>query len=112
MSTSQTLLLGAVAGGTILLGLPMGRVGGTSHAVRAGLTAFATGILIFLFWDVLSHGVDPVETAVSNHHWGRLAELAPLLGGGLALVLMSLVYYDRGRARADEGRGALPGHPA
>ncbi len=99
MSTAQTLLLGAIAGGTILLGLPMGRVGGTSHAVRAGLTAFATGILIFLFWDVLGHGVDPVETAVAGHHWGRLAELAPLLGGGLALGLMSLVYYDRWMTR-------------
>jgi len=99
MSTAQTLVLGAIAGGTILLGLPMGRVGGASHAVRAGLTAFATGILIFLFWDVLGHGVDPVETAVSGHHWGRLAELAPLLGGGLALGLMSLVYYDRWMTR-------------
>ena len=99
MSTAQTLLLGAIAGGTIFLSLPMGRVGGTSHAVKAGLTAFATGILIFLFWDVLSHGVEPVETAVSDHHWGRLAELAPLLGGGLALGLMSLVYYDRWMTR-------------
>src|SRR5438270_808736 len=41
MSTAQTLLLGAIAGGTILLGLPMGRVGGTSHAIKAGMTAFA-----------------------------------------------------------------------
>jgi ZIP family zinc transporter len=95
MSSAQTLLLGAIAGGTIFLGLPMGRVGRTSHAVKAGLTAFATGILIFLFWDVLGHGVEPVETAVSAHHWGRLTELAPLLGGGLALGLMSLVYYDK-----------------
>ena len=37
MSTAQTLLLGAIAGGTIFLGLPMGRVGNTSHAVKAGL---------------------------------------------------------------------------
>src|ERR1041385_9382028 len=95
MSTGQTLLLGAIAGGTILIGLPMGRVGRTSHAVKAALTAFATGILIFLFWDVLSHGVEPVETAVSDHHWGRLSELAPLLAGGLVLGVMSLVYYDR-----------------
>jgi zinc transporter, ZIP family len=95
MGTGQTLLLGAIAGGTILLGLPMGRVGRTSHAVKAGLTAFATGILIFLFWDVLSHGVEPVETAVSDHHWGRLSELAPLLAGGLVFGVMSLVYYDR-----------------
>jgi ZIP family zinc transporter len=99
MSTTQTLLLGAIAGGTIFLGLPMGRVGNTSHAVKAGLTAFATGILIFLLWDVLGHSVEPVESAVQAHHWGRVAELAPLAAGGLALGLMSLVYYDRWMAR-------------
>ena len=99
MSTTQTLLLGAIAGGTIFLGLPMGRVGNTSHAVKAGLTAFATGILIFLLWDVLGHSIEPVESAVQAHHWGRVAELAPLAAGGLALGLMSLVYYDRWMAR-------------
>ncbi|MBA3844004.1 MAG: zinc permease [Actinobacteria bacterium] len=95
MSTTQTLILGAIAGFTIYLGLPLGRVGGTSVALRAALTAFATGILLFLFWDVLSHGVEPVESAVSDHRWGRVAELAPLLAGGFVLGMMSLVYYDR-----------------
>jgi ZIP family zinc transporter len=95
MSTTQTLILGAIAGGTIFLALPMGRVGSAAPAVRTAMTAFATGILIFLLWDVLGHGVQPVETAVSDHRWGRLAELAPLLGGGLIVGLMSLVYYDR-----------------
>src|SRR6185312_15536700 len=84
MSTGQTLLLGAIAGFTIYLGLPLGRVKSPSTAMRAGMTAFATGILIFLFWDVLGHGVEPVEAAVEDHHWG-----------GLAVGLMSLVYYDR-----------------
>jgi zinc transporter, ZIP family len=95
MSTGQTLILGAIAGFTIYLGLPLGRVQSPAKAMRAGMTAFATGILIFLLWDVLGHGVEPVEGAVEAHHWGRLTELAPLLGGGLALGLMSLVYYDR-----------------
>jgi ZIP family zinc transporter len=95
MGTGQTLILGAIAGFTIYLGLPLGRVESPSKAMRAGMTAFATGILIFLLWDVLGHGVEPVETAVEAHRWGRLSELAPLLGVGLALGLMSLVYYDR-----------------
>jgi zinc transporter, ZIP family len=99
MSTAQTLLLGAIAGFTIYLGLPMGRVGRLPHHLKAGLTAFATGILVFLLWDVLGHGVDPVETAVHEHHWGRVAELAPLAAGGLVLGFMSLVYYDRWMAR-------------
>jgi ZIP family zinc transporter len=95
MSTTQTLILGAIAGATIFLGLPMGRVTAAAAGLRAALTAFAAGILIFLLWDVLSHGVGPVELAVEEHHWGRLAEIGPLLAGGLLLGLMSLVYYDR-----------------
>jgi zinc transporter, ZIP family len=95
MSTTQTLILGAIAGFTIFLGLPLGRVGGASPTMRAALTAFATGILLFLLWDVLAHGVEPVEATVEAHDWSRFAQLAPLLGGGLALGLMSLVYYDR-----------------
>ena len=61
MSTTQTLLLGAIAGFTIFLGLPLGRVGGASPAVRAALTAFATGILLFLLLGRVAHGVEPVE---------------------------------------------------
>jgi ZIP family zinc transporter len=95
MSTTQTLILGAIAGATIFLGLPMGRVTAAAAHLRAGLTAFAAGILIFLLWDVLGHGVEPVEVAVEEHHWGRLAEIGPLLAGGLLVGLMSLVYYDR-----------------
>jgi ZIP family zinc transporter len=95
MSTAQTLILGAIAGVTIFLGLPLGRLQAPVKAMRAGMTAFATGILIFLLWDVLGHGVAPVEAAVQDHNWSRLAELGPLLGVGLGVGLMSLVYYDR-----------------
>ena len=62
MSTAQTLLLGAIAGFTIFLGPPARAASRPSQAMRAGMTAFATGILIFLLWDVLGHGVEPVET--------------------------------------------------
>jgi ZIP family zinc transporter len=95
MSTTQTLLLGAIAGFTIFLGLPVGRMEMRSKALRAGLVAFSAGILVFLFWDVLGHGVEPVEAAVEEHHWGRLAQLGPLLGAGLGLGFLGLVYYDR-----------------
>src|SRR3954447_24984294 len=95
MSTTQTLLLGAIAGFTIFLGLPMGRLRAPSKSTRALLTAFSAGILVFLFWDVLSHGVEPVEAAVQAHNWSRFAELGPLLAVGLALGYLSLVYYDQ-----------------
>src|SRR5213080_1438775 len=82
MSTAQTLTLGAIAGLTIFLGLPIGRMQSVSPATKAFLASTATGILIFLFWDVVSEAVG----------------------------LMSLVYYDvwmkRRRRRAFLGPGA------
>jgi ZIP family zinc transporter len=94
VSTWETFLLGGIAGATIFLGLPMARVRGLRLGVRASMTAIATGILIFLLWDVLSGGVEPVEAALDERHWGTFALRAALLAGGFALGLMSLVYYD------------------
>jgi ZIP family zinc transporter len=94
MSTAHILILGAIAGGTIFLGLPIGRMQGLSASTRAGLSALATGILIFLLWDVLSGAVEPIETVLDERHWGRFSWLSALGGGGFALGLMSLVYYS------------------
>ena len=110
MSTAQILALGAIAGLTIFLGLPIGRMQNVSAETKAFLAATATGILIFLLWDVLSEAVEPVETALENGHDGRFAWLAFLLAGGFFVGLMSLVYYDnwmkRRRRRAFLGPGA------
>jgi zinc transporter, ZIP family len=95
MGTTQTLVLGAIAGFTIFLGLPLARVRNTHVAVQAALSALATGILIFLFWDVLTHGAGPVEEAVEEHEWAEVLKLAPLFAIGFTAGLMSLVYYDR-----------------
>ena len=54
MSTGQILLLGALAGLTIFIGLPMGRLHDVGQSFKAFLSATATGILLFLFWDVLT----------------------------------------------------------
>jgi ZIP family zinc transporter len=94
MSTAQTLLLGAIAGLTIFVGLPMGRFRSTSPQLRAALSSVATGILVFLFWDVVSHGVDPVDARLEAHDWGFFALYAALLALGFGVGLMSLVYYD------------------
>src|SRR5437868_1329032 len=94
MSTSQTLLLGAIAGATIFLGLPIGRMQSVSAATKAFLAATATGILLFLFWDVLSQAVEPIETALTNGRDGRFVWLSSLLFVGFAVGLMTLVYYD------------------
>ena len=104
MSTSQILLLGAIAGATIFLGLPIGRLRGLSPATRVGLSALATGILIFLLWDVLTGAVDPIEAALNERHWGQFAWLAALGLVGFALGLMSLVYYAEWMRRRAEAR--------
>ncbi|MGH3001240.1 MAG: ZIP family metal transporter [Gaiellaceae bacterium] len=94
MGTAQTLVLGAIAGLTIFVGLPLGRVRSTSPTLRAALSSVATGILVFLFWDVVSHGVAPVESHLEAHDWAAFAGYAALLAFGFAAGLMSLVYYD------------------
>jgi ZIP family zinc transporter len=94
MSTAQTLILGAIAGLTIFIGLPMGRVRSSSLELQAALTSVATGILVFLFWDVMSHGVEPVETHLEVHNWGSFVGYATLFGLGVTVGMMSLVYYD------------------
>jgi zinc transporter, ZIP family len=94
MSTTQTLILGAIAGLTIYLGLPMGRMRNLPPRIGVALNAVATGILIFLFWDVVSHGVEPVESHLEAHNWGSFLGYAALLCGGFAAGMMSLVYYD------------------
>jgi zinc transporter, ZIP family len=94
MSTPETLLLGAIAGCTIFIGLPVARLSTVPPWLRSLLAATATGILVFLLWDVLSAAVEPVETALTEGHAGRFGWLAALLTGGFAVGLLTLVYYD------------------
>jgi ZIP family zinc transporter len=110
MSTGQILLLGAIAGATIFLGLPIGRMQGLSATTRSGLSALATGILVFLFWDVMSGAVDPIEGALHAHNWGRFAGLSALGVIGFTGGLMSLVYYEAWmKQRANRRTSALVG---
>jgi ZIP family zinc transporter len=110
MSTPQILLLGAIAGLTIFLGLPVGRMRGLSANTRTGLSALATGILVFLFWDVMSNAVDPIDAALHGHDWSRVAGLSVLGIAGFVAGLMSLVYYDAWmKARASRRASTLVG---
>jgi ZIP family zinc transporter len=94
MSTAEILLLGAIAGCTIFIGLPVARLRNVSPSLRAMLAAVATGILIFLLWDVLTNAVEPVESALTAGRDGRFLWLALLLAVGFGFGLLSLVYYD------------------
>jgi ZIP family zinc transporter len=94
MSSGQTLLLGAIAGITIFIGLPVARLRSVPANLRSMLAAVATGILIFLLWDVLAGAVESVEGALTAGRDGRFLWLATLLAVGFAAGLLSLVYYD------------------
>jgi zinc transporter, ZIP family len=110
MSTPEILLLGAIAGVTIFIGLPIGRMRGLSKNTRAGLSALATGILVFLLWDVLSNAVGPMDTALHAHDWDRFVGLSALGILGFSAGLMSLVYYDAWmKARAGRRASKLVG---
>jgi ZIP family zinc transporter len=100
MSTAQLWILGAIAGFTIFLGLPVGRIQSRNTRVQALLNAIAIGVLVFLFWDILSHATETVETALTaaNHghgSWGRFVWLAFVLIAGLAIGFVGLVAYEK-----------------
>jgi len=114
VSESQTLLLGFIAGVTILIGLPLGRMRAPRPGVRQFLSALAIGILLFLIWDVLVHAFEPIDIALGRLHDGS-AGIGPVLGYaalfflGLTVGLMSLVYYEAWLASRRKPRNFGPG---
>ena len=108
MPAAKIALLGAIAGFTIFLGLPIGRLRNPAPRVRALLNAVAIGILLFLVWDVLTHAWAPVDEALAAHHYGPALGNGLILACGVAVGLLGLVYFDRWVA----GRGHRTGPPA
>jgi ZIP family zinc transporter len=116
---SSTLLLGLVAGATILLGLPVGRLRNPAPTLRLALNAAATGVLVFLLWDVLSQAWEPIDAALGSAtdgggDVGAAIGYGLLFAGGLTIGLLSLSYYQQWVARhsasADEVPTRLPSH--
>src|SRR4051794_39559558 len=97
MSQAAAVALGAIAGGTIFLGLPVARMRGLPTAVQGFLNAFATGILIFLLWDILSHAGGPVEAALvgAPHVSLSFPAMGAIFAVGVAAGLLGLVYTNR-----------------
>ena len=100
MSFPETIGLGALAGFTIFLGLPAGRLHLLGPRMRVALAMFSVGILAFIFVDVLSNGLAIVHTAldhVKNHTGsvGYLVLLVVLLAGGFLLGSSGLAALER-----------------
>ena len=109
MSTWQTIALGAVAGFTIFLGLPLGRLRGGSLGLRTFLSGISAGILVFLLFDVLAHATEPVEEAVVGRAWGELAAVGLVYIVGLGVGLLGLPYFFRLSRRRSPGASIGPG---
>jgi len=100
LSFSATVLLGALAGFTIFLGLPFGRLQILGDRGRVALAMFAVGVLAFLFVDIFEHAFGIVEEPVEalRHGDGSLAKavgLVALLGGGFAAGTAGLAAIER-----------------
>jgi zinc transporter, ZIP family len=100
VSTTQTILLGAIAGFTIYLGLPLGRVRVASRTTKAFLNAASAGILLFLLLEILAHATEPVEEALKEAAegqaaWGRFAALGLVYAVGFGVGLLALFYLGR-----------------
>jgi ZIP family zinc transporter len=100
LSFAQTIALGALAGFTIFLGLPVGRMQLLSSRARVALAMFAVGVLAFIFVDVMSSGlsiVDDTLDAVKAHHQsvGYLIWLVVLLAVGFVLGSAGLAMLER-----------------
>ena len=65
MSFAQTVALGALAGFTIFIGLPVGRLQLLSRRTRVALAMFSVGVLAFIFVDVMSNGLSIVDDALT-----------------------------------------------
>lgn len=114
MSQPETLLLGFIAGVTIFLGLPLGRLRNPRPELRQFLNALAIGILIFLLWDVLTIAWEPINAALGDIYngdggFGSAFGYGALFVGATAVGLMSLVYYERWlEARSARSTGLPP----
>ena len=90
---AKTLLLGAIAGFTIFIGLPIARARRLSAKTIALLNAVAIGILVFLIVEISQNATAPLTAAYAIWHSGQGAFPLPLslaYAGGLLVGLVGL----------------------
>ena len=111
MPLSQLLLLGAIAGYTIFLGLPVAHLRKVSERWSIGAGAASAGVLLFLVVDIVKNMIEPIEAAATNlgqRGAGNLILLGSVALAGLAVGLLGLVllglHMDR-RSGASDGPG-------
>ncbi|HEX9236816.1 MAG TPA: ZIP family metal transporter [Actinomycetota bacterium] len=112
MSTAQAILLGAIAGSTIFLGLPLGRLRRPHKRLKAVLNGVSAGILLFLLVEIVDHAFSPLEAAVERAHrgtgsWTSVTAMGFVFVAGLTVGLISLLYLTKWQ-RARSVSAGLP----
>jgi zinc transporter, ZIP family len=99
MPSGTIILLGAFAGLTIFLGLPVAFLRRMPQSLRMFMSMLATGVLLFLFFDVIEKASEPIGQALTaareGYGSGVLIGQLGLFIGGLALGLLGLVYFNK-----------------
>jgi ZIP family zinc transporter len=104
LSFLTTSLLGAFAGLTIFLGLPIARARRLSPDVVAALNALAIGILVYLIVEIAGNATEPLVRALASWQRGTSGHGAPS-----PLPLAMLVAYVVGLLVGLVGLGSLAG---
>jgi ZIP family zinc transporter len=79
LSFGETVLLGAIAGFTIFLGLPIARARRLTPQTVALLNALAIGILLYLVVEIAQNAIAPISRGLSAWHAGAAVfPIAPI----------------------------------
>lgn len=108
---STAIFLGAIAGFTIYLGLPIAFLKNVSARLRGFLTAMSTGILVFLLVEITAKVIDSIEDLSLSAAGGFETLPDILLYGsifafGLFIGLMGLVWFEKRFINAARGDGS------
>jgi len=100
MSFAQTIVLGALAGFTIFIGLPVGRLQLLNSRTRVALAMFSVGVLAFIFVDVMQGGLSIVDNALTAFKddkgtLGYVIWLVILLAAGFTAGSAGLAVLER-----------------
>jgi len=102
---STNILLGAIAGITIFLGLPIARWRGASERLRGILALASAGVLLFLVVEVGYHAMETVETSAKGGLVNTAIVQGIILVGGFALGLVGLAWLEERRKKRVESTG-------
>jgi ZIP family zinc transporter len=98
MDGARVAILGAIAGFTIFLGLPVARIRSLSPALRGFLSVISAGVLLFIFWDVLTAAHDVLETSLlaaqGGGSWPAFVARLLMVLGGLAVGALGLGWLE------------------